>query len=87
MANPSGGVIVATFRDRLRGAIKGHENMPSWACNWWFTRNIAPVLLADDADAELVKELAQSRDGSHAIQTIEAYLAAAEPEPSFTLEK
>lgn len=78
MAN--GGAIVATFRDKLRGAIKGHAWIPAWAIDDWFMDRVANVL-ADEYDEptdprskELLLKITATDDGRRAIAFIEQFM-------------
>jgi len=80
MAKATGGVIMATFRDKLRGAIKGHQWIPSWAIDDWFMEQVADVLAqeydepTDALSKELLLKITDTDDGRRAIQVIEQFL-------------
>ena len=73
------GATTATFRDKLRGAIRGSEKVPAWAFDFWFMRHVSPVILDnEDVDLDLVMALAESQNGRDAVAIIQRYLATPE---------
>jgi hypothetical protein len=80
MAKQTGGVIVATFRDKLRGAIKGHQWVPAWMIDDWFMDHVAGVLAqeydepTDPHSVELLLAVTATDDGRAAIAAIEKFL-------------
>jgi hypothetical protein len=84
MARQTSGVQNATFRDKLRGAIKGHARVPVWGIDDWFMGRVYPVLEAeaesptDDKSADLIINLVDCADGRQAAAVVEQFLGTDE---------
>jgi hypothetical protein len=80
MAKQTSGVQTATFREKLRGSIKGHARVPVWGIDDWFMDRVYPVLEAEaesptDANsADLIAKLVDCTDGRQAAALVEQFL-------------
>lgn len=88
---PKPGVIIASFRERLRGAIKGHKHVPVWLIDGWFLLHVYDLIHVealsptDPESVTLAERIAESQDGRAALELIEEFLGMPVGE-SFALE-